>query len=129
MSLINPLHMTSHRKTLTFFVVFKPCIYGFNACISIVSCCMGIIYRTTLKRGYSPFCASVLLITKVGHQIYTLSKFRIFRTFFELKLWFTFIYKSRPNQKSVRYSFSKSYFTNIEFQNVNKAFVRTVTPL
>ena len=22
-----------------------------------------------LKRGYSPFCASVLLITKVGHQI------------------------------------------------------------
>ena len=29
------------------------------------------------------------------------------------------------NQKSVRYSFSKSYFTNIEFQNVNKAFVYT----
>ena len=23
----------------------------------------------SLKRGYSPFCASVLLITKVGHQI------------------------------------------------------------
>ena len=22
-----------------------------------------------LKRGYSPFCASVLLMTKVGHQI------------------------------------------------------------
>ena len=24
---------------------------------------------TSLKTGYSPFCASVLLITKVGHQI------------------------------------------------------------
>ena len=30
---------------------------------------------------------------------------------------------SIANQKSVRYSCSKSYFTNIEFQNVNKAFV------
>ena len=30
---------------------------------------------------------------------------------------------SIANQKSVRYSFSKSYFTNIEFQNVNIAFV------
>ena len=30
---------------------------------------------------------------------------------------------SIANQKSVRYSFSKSYFTNLEFQNVNKAFV------
>ena len=30
---------------------------------------------------------------------------------------------SIANQKSVRYSFSKSYFTNTEFQNVNKAFV------
>ena len=53
----------------------------------------------SLKRGYSPFCASVLLITKVGHQISTLSKFRIFRTLFELKLWFTFIYKhSKPKK-------------------------------
>ena len=78
----------------------------------------------TLKKGYSPFCTSVLLITKVGHQIYTLSKFHIFRTLFELKLWFTLIsFISITNQKSVRYSFSKSYFTNIEFQNVNKAFV------
>ena len=25
--------------------------------------------KRLLKRGYSPFCASVLLITKVGHQI------------------------------------------------------------
>ena len=41
---------------------------------------------------------------------------------FELKLWFTFIYK-HSKRESVRYSFSKSYFANIEFQNVNKAFV------
>ena len=41
---------------------------------------------------------------------------------FELKFWFTFIYKHSKPEK-FRYSFSKSYFTNIEFQNVNKAFV------
>ena len=56
-------------------------------------------FNMILKRGYSPFCASVLLITKVGYPMETLSKFRIFRTPFELKLWFTFIYKDNKPEK------------------------------
>ena len=43
--------------------------------------------------------------------------------FFELKVWFMRSFTNIANQKSVRYSVSKSYFTNIEFRNVNKAFV------
>ena len=46
--------------------------------------------------------------------------------FFELFLnWNSGLHSfiSIANQKSVRYSFSKSYFTNTEFHNVNKAFV------
>ena len=46
-----------------------------------------------------------------------------FRTLFELKLWFTFICKHSKPEKCQIFIYSKSYFTNIEFQNVNKAFV------
>ena len=39
-----------------------------------------------------------------------------------LVIWFTFMYKHSKPEKC-QYSFSKSYFTNIAFQNVSKAFV------
>ena len=58
----------------------------------------------------SPFCASVLLITEEVTQIETLSKFRIFRTCSELKLWFIFIYEHIANQNSVRFSVSIIFY-------------------
>ena len=59
-----------------------------------------------LKWMSSPFCASVLLITKEDPQIRKLLKFRIFRTFSELKLWFIFMYEHIANHNNVRFSVS-----------------------
>ncbi len=70
----------------------------------------------------SPFYGLVLLITKEDPQIWKLSKFRIFRTFSELKLWFIFIYEHIANQNSVRSSVSIIFY-KLAVQNVNKAFV------
>ena len=43
-------------------------------------------YYFTLKAGYSRFCASVLLITNVGHTV----QIWHFQKLFELKRWFIF---------------------------------------
>ena len=77
----------------------------------------------TLKIGCSPFCASVLLITKEDHR-----GVNIVQTLFLLNsCWIEtlvfHLFTTKANQNSVRYLISKSCFTNIEVQNVNKAFV------
>ena len=69
------------------------------------------------KIGYSLFRALVVLITKGDHRCEHCLNFASFELLFELKPCMIYIYLR------VRYSVSKSYFTIIEFQNVNKAFV------
>jgi hypothetical protein len=77
------------------------------------------------KTMSSPFCASVLLITK-GPQRPAIKIAQILHlsNFFELKRTLLYIHlQSIANQKNVRYSVSMSYFTNIAVQNVNKGLV------
>ena len=73
-----------------------------------------------LKRGYSPFCASVLLITKGRLPNINIAQISHFSNFFESDLY---SFTSTASQNSVRYLVSKSYLTNVAVQNVNKAFV------
>ena len=72
-----------------------------------------------LKVDYSPFCASFLLITK-GVNIVQILHLLYF--FLNQNSGFH-LFMIKANQSSFKYSVSKSYFTNIEVQNVNKAFV------
>jgi hypothetical protein len=74
-----------------------------------------------LKVISTPFCASVLLITK-GRPTYKHcpNLICIFQTFLNWNVHGLCSFTSIANQKSVRYSVSISYFTNIAVQNVNK---------
>ena len=59
--------------------------------------------RHSLKAGYSPFCASVLLITKVDYWISKLCKFRMFCIFLNINTS-SYLFKSIANQNSVKFS-------------------------
>ena len=52
----------------------------------------------------------------------------LFKFFFELNLYMVYNHFKHTvaNQKSVRYSVSKSHFTNIEFRNVNNRAVQNI---
>jgi uncharacterized protein (UPF0332 family) len=72
-----------------------------------------------LKMMSTPFCASVLLITKGDPRYKHYPNFASFQLFW-IETYSLYSFTSIANQKSVRYSVSISYFTNIAVQNVNK---------
>ena len=80
----------------------------------------------------TPFCASVLLITKGDPKYKHCQNFASFELF-RIETYSLYSFTSIANQKSVRYSVSISYFTNIStnivVQNVNKvrAFAQACT--
>ena len=53
----------------------------------------------------------------------TLSKFYIFKNFFEIKCWFFISLGAQQTQKVPDIQLVQSNLTNIAAQNVNKAFV------
>ena len=83
---------------------------------TIHSCC---------KRRSSPFCASVLLIAKGPTNVNIVQMFQMSHLSTSFRNSGFHLFRSKTNQNSVRYSVSKSYFTNIAAQNVNKAFCYT----
>ena len=76
----------------------------------------------TLKIGYSPFCTSVLLITKGDQRCKHCPNLASLELFLNQNSGFH-LFTSKTNHDSVGYSVRKSYFKYIEAKNVNKAFV------
>jgi hypothetical protein len=68
-----------------------------------IICTFSLYIELTLKAGYSPFCASVLLITKVDYWISKLCKFRMFCIFLNINTS-SYLFKSIANQNSVKFS-------------------------
>ena len=91
-------------------------------CIRILRRSKHLFHKDTLKKSWSPFCASVLLITLGRLLDLKLLKFRMFLIFLSINAT-SYSFRTIASQNSVKYSECSWYCKKYRIQDVNKAFV------